>query len=478
MLIANHSKKYALLSFFKVNDPFRVFGIILLLGVLRLPYILMDIPLLSPELMWMLTGERMASGYHMYVDIIDDNGPFSAGVYWVIDLIVGRSLLAYHLIAAAVILFQIMYVNHLFIQYKSFDDNTYLPALVMGVLFHLSFDFLTLSPALMGTTFIILALGRLFSLTLLNQESTESVLMVGVYGGIAACFHFPMVFFLPFLVLAGIIVSGFSFHQLILSLVGYLQPLVLCALYYFWIDGLSDFILEFIFATRIIESYQYVTYLDIIVLFVVPIGFALSGFFMSSVLQRHTVNQQKQQQLMLIFLVFAVFALFLANRRNPYQLVVLLPGLTYFITQIFIYVERKVVLKSFFYGFLISVPLVGYSWTLYKINTETIYTYAIRNDSKYDAFKSKEIVVLGADIGYYQNATLSTPFLNYNLSKRILADFEDFADMTNTYLQFSREKPEYIIDEEGVFQSLLIQIPALENLYKEESKGIYKLRKS
>jgi hypothetical protein len=214
-----------------------------------------------------------------------------------------------------------------------------------------------------------------------------------------------------------------------------------------------------------------------LILFVVPIGFALSGFFMSSVLQRHTVNQQKQQQIMLIFLMFAVFSLFLANRKNPYQLVVLLPGLTYFITQIFIYVEKKVVLKSFFYSFIIAVPLIGYGWTLYKINTGAIYTYAIRDDRKYDLFSRKSIVVLGSDIGYYQNATLSTPFLNYNLSKRILADFEDYGDMTNTYLQFSREKPQYIIDQEGVFKSLLIQIPALETLYQEEREGVYRLRR-
>lgn len=467
-----------MLSFFKVNDPFRIIGIILFLGLLRLPYLLMDLPLLSPELMWMLTGERMTAGYHMYVDIIDDNGPFSVGIYWLMDFIFGRSLLAYHLLAAAVILFQIVYVNYLFIKYRSFDDNTYLPALVMAVLFHLSFDFLTLSPALLGSTFIILSLGRLFSLTLLNQDSTESVLMVGVFGGIAACFHLPLIFFLPFLIVAGIIVSGFNFHQLILSLVGYLQPLILVALYYFWIEGLQDFILEFIFATRIIETYQYVSYWDILILFIVPIGFALSGFFMSSVLQRHTVNQQKQQQLMLIFLLFAVFTLFLANRKNPYQLIVLLPGLTYFITQIFIYVEKKVVLHSFFYSFLIIVPLVGYGWTLYKMNTGQIYSYAIRDDRKYDDFRNKSIVVLGSDIGYYRNATLATPFLNFNLSKRILADFEDYNDMTNTYLQFSREKPQYIIDDEGIFKSLLIQIPALENLYYEEKNGIYKLRRS
>jgi hypothetical protein len=436
----------------------------------------MDIPLLTPELLWMLTGERMAQGYNMYLDIIDDNGPFSAGVYWLIDLVAGRSLLAYHIVAALIILFQIIYINHLFIRYRAFSDNTYIPAMIMAVLFHLSFDFLTLSPALMGSTFLILALGNLLSLTLLSEDSTESVLMVGVFGGLAACFHFPLVFFLPFLMVAGIIVSGFSFHQFVLSLVGYFQPILICALYYFWNDGLMDFVTEFIFATRIIEAYIHVTYLDLILLFFLPIGFAVSGFFISSVMRTQSVNQQKQQQIIMLYLIFALLPLLLANRRTPYQLIPLLPGLTYFINQIFMNVDRKVVLRSFFYGFVATIPLVGYAWAFHKVSSGRIEAYAVNEGRNYDFTRGRRVVVLGTDLAYYRNALPATPFLNYNLSKRVLTDFEDLNDMATTFKHFSAEKPEFIIDEEGVFESLLIQIPALNDLYVRQRDGVYKLR--
>src|SRR5690606_40421078 len=72
-------------------------------------------------------------------------------------------------------------------------------ALPILVLFQLSFDLLTLSPALMGTTFALLALGQLFSQTVRHQENPESVLLVGIFGGTALCFHFPFVAFLPFI---------------------------------------------------------------------------------------------------------------------------------------------------------------------------------------------------------------------------------------------------------------------------------------
>src|SRR5690606_7720362 len=116
---------YLLLSFFKLNDPFRLLGIVFLLAILRIPYLLLEIPLLQPELIWMLIGERMSNGYSMYVDIIDDTGALSAGVYWLIHLIAGKSLLAYHVVAALIILFQASYINHLLIQYKAFEENTY-----------------------------------------------------------------------------------------------------------------------------------------------------------------------------------------------------------------------------------------------------------------------------------------------------------------------------------------------------------------
>ena len=59
---------------------------------------------------------------------------------------------------------------------------------------------------------------------------------------------------------------------------------------------------------------------------------------------------------------------------------------------------------------------------------------------------------------------------------RILKDFDDFADMASVYQQFLLEKPELIIDQEGVFEELINRIPLLEDLYKKEALGIYILK--
>lgn len=463
-----------MLSFFKINDPFRIIGIILLFLALSTPYLLMDRPLLTPELSWMLVGERLSSGHFLYVDIMDDIGPFSAYVYWLIDILVGRSWWAYKTIAALIILFQTAYINRLFILYKAFDHNTYLPALVMIIIFHFSFDLLTLSPALMGTTFVLLALGQLFSQTLLNEENTESVLLVGIFGGIAACFHFPLIVFLPFLLVAGITVSGFSFSQLILSLVGYFQPFVLCCIYFFWIGGLPEFITEFVLATRMTSSYPHVSYTDLLVLISPPLAFAIIGYFIGTLTSSITVNQQKQKQLMLLYSIFALCSIFFANRRTPYQMVIILPGLTYFISQIFIFLTHKKQLLVLFYAFFLSVPLTGYFWALNKIKDNKTWNYTL-GPSK--GIHGEKILVLGDDISAYQNAQIAGPYLNFRLSKRVLTDYADQEKMVEVYLHFIKEKPETIFDQEGLFEKLLVRIPALGEIYTKKEEGIFILAK-
>lgn len=444
--------------------------------LLRVPYLLLDIPLLQPELIWMLTGERMADGYAMYQDIIDDTGPLSAGVYWLIHELFGSSPPVYQLIAAIILLFQISYFNSFLIHYKAFEDNTYIPALVMVVLVHLSFDFLTLSPALMGSTFILLALGQLFSQTVRHQESPESVLLVGLFGGIALCFHFPFVVFLPFIVVAGVAISGFSLLQLVLCLTGYILPFILCGLYYFWIDGLEDFLSVFVFATRFMDTYAHMTYWQLAQLFVLPLLFTFGGFFIGSVLKRLTVNQQKQNQLIILFFVFSLPTIFVANRIVPFQLVVLLPGMAFFISQIFIYLKKNRLKAIIFYSFFLGVPLVGYIWKHIYLRAGEENSYTVNFGKEYEFTDNQAILVLGDDLGFYRKSTLAGPYLNFSLSKRSLSDLSDAENLTQIYRVFSEEKPAYVIDEEGVFANLLQYLPDLKESYDLEREGVYRLK--
>src|SRR5690606_8406900 len=197
-------------------------------------------PLTEPQLLWMVLGERLSDGYYLYLDVIDDTGPLSAGFFTLIHLLFERNQLAYELIGRLLVLFQIIYWNTVLIRYRVFEENTYLPAIIMAALFHLSFDLTDLSPALLGSTFLLLAIGQLFSQTVLQKETSESTLLMGIYGGLATGLHMNFAIFLPFIIFTGIAISGFSARQLLLSLVGFFLPILLLLVFYYWNNGLSE----------------------------------------------------------------------------------------------------------------------------------------------------------------------------------------------------------------------------------------------
>jgi hypothetical protein len=436
----------------------------------------LEIPMLKPEMTWLLIGERMAEGKAMYIDIVDDTGPLSAAVYWLCHLAFGRSWLALKILALVLAMFQITYLNGIFIYYKSFKENTYIPALLLVILFHLSFDLLTLSPALMGNTFLVLALRHLFSQTVLQKEGSDSILLIGLFGGIAACFHFPLVTFLPFMLISGVIVSGFSFRQLVLSLIAYSLPFTIIALYYFWNDSLWIFFEEFVIDPRRVDRYPHVGLRDLLVLFLPGMVFSVMGFVVGAVLQSQTVNQQKQFQLMFLFVLFGIGSLFLSNRITPYQLVMILPGMAYFGTQLFAAYEKGPFIKALSWIFILGIPFGGFLWIVLKSNSGEINTYAIEFTEKHASTEGKRILVLGQDLGYYRNSSLGSRYLNYSLTKNVLNDTTDLRNSAEVFRVFSTEMPQVIIDDDGLFENLSNRLSPLQDIYQKQGDGRFELR--
>lgn len=466
-----------MISFFRINDPFKLLAVLAILIFLTSTYIwVLEIPMIQPEMIWLLIGERMAEGKAMYIDIVDDTGPLSAAVYWLCHLAFGRSWLAYKVLAAVIVMFQITYLNGIFIYYKSFKENTYLPALLLVVLFHLSFDLVALSPALLGSTFLVLALRQLFSQTVLQKEGSDSILLIGLFGGIAACFHFPLVTFLPFMLISGVIVSGFSFRQLVLSLIAYAMPFTIIALYYFWNDSLLLFFQEFVLDPRQVQRYHHVGLKDLLILFMPGMVFSAMGFVVGAVLKSQTVNQQKQLQLMFLFILFGLGSMALSNRITPYQLVIILPALAYFSTHLFVNYEKGPFIKALSWLFVLGIPFTGFVWIVLKSNSGSVNIYAIEFEQKHRSTNDKKILVLGDDLGYYETASLGSRYLNYNLTKNILRDSTDLRNSAEIFRVFSTERPQVIIDQDGLFESLSNRLAPLQQIYRKEGEGRFELK--
>ncbi|WP_229800492.1 hypothetical protein [Mongoliitalea lutea] len=430
----------------------------------------------QPEMIWMLLGERLAEGGHMYKDVIDNTAPLSAGVFWMMHVLFGKSLLAHQLLAYFLICFQIIYVNNLFFNFRTFEENSYVPALIMGVLFHSSFDFIRLTPMLMGSSFLILAVGQFFSQTVLQKENTSSALLVGLYLGIACCFHFPLIAFFPYLLVVGVAIGGYNFSQLILAMVGYFLPLACVTTYYFWIGGIGEFFSEFLLTSKLEFSYKHVSLQDLFFLMVIPVFFTTIGIIYGSFFKSLTVNQQKQLQIMLIFFLSAVVVVFLSNRNTPYQLVLFVLPMCYFISLFFLSNSSGILMTILTYFFLMGVPLTGMFWLFQKTALNESNAYTVKQENRHEIANGKKVLVLGTDLGYYWNASLATPYLNYFHSKKLLTNYLDMSSMAQVYQAMRMDMPEIIIDEEGVFMELIHVFPSFKELYVLERRGVYVLK--
>ncbi len=461
-----------MLRFFKVNDPFRLVGLAIYLLILTSLYLVWNpLPITSPQLIWMILGERLGQGFFLYQDIIDDTGPLSAGFFTLVDFLFGRSQLAYDLIGRVFILFQIIYWNTTLIKYKVFDENTYLPAIIMAALFHFSFDMLSLNPAMLGSTFLVLALGQLFSQTVLQKETSESTLLIGIYGGLAAGFHPSYVLFLPYLIFTAITISGFSFRQLMLSLVGYTLPVLLISVFYYWNDGLQEAI--DIWPMILMSSKStFQSYWSWLIVAAFPILLSLVGYFLSAVLKGSTVNQQKQRQLIILWLVFASAEFLFIKKQAAYQLIIFVPGFTYLITQFFLHVRRGIIPKLGFYLLILGLPV--FAWWYWQTNVDNPEYFV--SDQTNPSLKGKNIMILGPNIAEYQDAKLGGPFLNYQLSKIYLDQERDLPEKARLYQMLQNQEPEIILDQEGKFQAMLNDFPELSRHYVLERKGYFVLK--
>ena len=420
--------------------------------------------------MWMVLGERLSEGHLLYVDVIDDTGALSAGVFTGLHLLFGRSEIAYLLLGKIFVLFQIYYWNSTLIKYRVFDENTYLPAIVMAALFHFSFDLMYLSPTLLGSTFLLLAFGQLFSHTVLQKESSESTLLIGIYGGLATGFHWNFVFFLPFLIFTGLSISSFTVRQLFLAIMGFLLPILLILVFYFWNDGLEQ-ALQVWPIVFTYPNYVYQPYLSWLAPGIFPLVLALAGYFIGSFFRGATINQQKQRQLILIWLLFSAGLFFLVKNTASYQLVIFLPAMSYFITQFFLYFNWTLLLRPAFFGLVLALPIWGMNY--WQERTKVDATYFVTAPIEKDPLIQKGLMVLEENPSPYLTHSLDGPFLNFHMSASYLKQEKNLQQKAQVFQMIRRQQPEQVYDKEGLFKALLEELPALKEFYNEDKPGRY-----
>ena len=453
-----------MLRFFRINDPYRLVVIFLILVIVRLiqGYFISDYSYY--ELKWLLLGEWLAKGFNMYTETFDYTGPFAAVIYKSLDLLLGRTPFSFYIFSTLLIILHASIFNSLLLKNKVYNENSYLPAFLYVLLIVSIPDFMTLSPQLMSLTFVLLTLRNVLR-RIDNQVTDELFLTSGIYIGIASMLYLPSaVFFLVFL-FSLILFTTAIFRRLALYFFGFILVFSLCWVYYYFMDSAPLFLERFLIDGLLANSSKSTPIMDLL-LIAGPLGLIfLFSVFKTLGSARLTNFQQKVQQVFWIFLVGALVTFTLSIEKSVFELLFLVPVIAYFLTHYFILIRKRIAVA-------IMPGLVIFGLLSFSIYSYQDLTKSLTLDS---TIPSKEgIMVLGEKLEVYSETEKLTPCFSHYVSKRALGRIDYYTDATLFYDLLIQSDPEIIVDELEIMTKLKFRFPYLEENYTKVDEKTYR----
>ena len=450
--------------------------ILILLVLVRMPLFLLDFPLLRPELSWFLIGEKINQGWVMYKDLDDNTGVCSALIYAFVDLIAGRSTAVYHALNIGIVFLQAIVLNFTINENNLLKSKTYVPALLYVVSASLFFDFYTLSPPMMATTFLILSLRYLFQ-QMKQQKRDSSVYMMGFYIGIAGLFYTPAILFIFLILFSVLLYSSSSMRSLLIAIIGFLFPLVTVGLYYYWNDALGLYLKDILIYSFTELDYWYLSPKAILFLVIPSTGLMAWAMLRLSTGTGYVNYQVNSRLVMIFYVVVAVLTFFISPKKSAYHLFLFVPAMAYILGDYFLNVKSLFIRGIQFYSFFMVVWSLGFMYddSPFFRNSLVSSKKIVVDEQKYKAVG--KVLVLGDDVDYYFNNTLATGYLNWRVAKQHFKNLSYLPQLMSINDRFSQELPDAIIDKEQVIERVFERLPELEKNYEQRDDGIYYLIK-
>jgi hypothetical protein len=465
-----------LLTFFRLNSLFHIFSLLLLVVIIKVPFFGGKLPILLPELEWMLVGEKIHHGSFLYKEVWTNVGPLSAFVYWAIDISFGRVQAVYEFIAILIVYFQALYFTFACNTRQTFLEKNYIPGLVYVILMSLSFDMSKLSPVLLSTTFLLFAFNKLIKQMERREGVSDEVFEVGLYIGIAALFHQPSMIFIAWSIASLIFFTNANLRQHFLAILGFVLPLFLVGLYFYFYNSLEEFKYNWFSGIFRIKQYTLEDFKSAFIAVTVPISLAFLGFLRLTQASRYNSYQQRTQQIMLLWSVVSLLGLFLSPNVAPMQFIIFVPCLAYFITGFFLHIKGKFlpeILFTILFLFIVFVQFQGVTPFLGK-GYEQLADMRIKPKELPELMKGQKMLVIGERIDEYTYGKSATCYLNWDLSKIDLENPDNYESIINIFDNFKKDPPTIIIDKQNVIPKIFNRIPALAADYQATKlKGIY-----
>ncbi|GAA4019732.1 hypothetical protein GCM10022408_37300 [Hymenobacter fastidiosus] len=470
-----------MLRFFKSPLPSRLVLLVLLILTVRLPLLWLGVPLTAAELRALLVGERLHEGAQLYRTLYDSTAPLAALLFGALDSLLSRPLWLYRVLALALLLFQALRLNLVLNRADVHPERGFVAALTYLVLASFTADLDTLSPLLLGHTFIIAGLSALLP-TSREGYDNRRLFRAGFLIGVAALCYLPLALFLLVGLFAVIIFAANSFRSFLLLVCGFLFPYAVAATYFLYTDSLPGFA-QFHLRPTLSGLVAGADGLPLFVqlrLLLIPGLVLLVALGRSFTTSLGLVFQIKFQQLMLIWLLVAVAMAAAGRGTAPGTFVLALPPLTYF--SLFLWQKTRhawipEVVLLLLLGLVVGVRYRMVLGLEKAVPIPAEQSYAGQPNPAYAALQGRSVLVLGPDRRPYMQAPLATPYLDWQLSQVDFGHLNEYAAVFRVAQNFARQPPEYIIDDARLMRELQYKVPRVFGRYQPTSlPNVYRWR--
>lgn len=455
-----------MIRYFRINDPYRLVGLFVLLLLIYLPFFIVDGPLTVTDLRNLVLGEKQNEGYRMYVGVIDSSAPLAAWMHEFLDSLFGRSLLPRNIIAFMIIFLQSAYVGILFISKRVFNENTYVPSLLCAVLFFFSWDTLSLSNELLGSCFLLFALSNIFQEIEFRSQRDESIFNVGLCISIASLFAFSFVVYLFCAIVILLLFTRNNLRKYLLLIFGFLLPHLIVISTAFLTDSLKAIWWYYYLPNLSFGQISYVSGRTLLTLCAVPLLYFLISLIMLNREARFSKYQTQILQATLLWLLFSITFVFYSKSLQPQTLIVFIPGLSLLFTHFFLLIRRRKFAEMNAWILFLGITTVTYLSRFDKIESVDYSGLVVREARDND--KGKRILVLGEGWDLYRDNHLATPFLNWSLSQPIFEHPEYYENVTRVYRALKVDPPDAILDSRDLMAPFFDRMPELKAQYRRQ----------
>lgn len=463
-----------MLSYFRINDPYRLIGLLVIMTLLSLPLFIDTPPLTYPELKSFVVGEKVTEGNSLYSELIDSTPPLASWLYGSFDWIFGRSLTIRHILAFLILFTQSAFLGIVFIDKKVFSENTYIPSLLFSLLAFISFDSQSLTADLFAFGLMLLALNNLFKEIEFRIQRDETIFNLGLFISLASLLSFSYSIYLPGAIIILALFTRSTPRKYVLLIFGFLLPHLFLMGIYCLKGNMADIWYNFYVPNFSFSSQALMGSGSLLVLCAIPLFYLFLSLFILNRDAHLTKYQSQIFQAVFVWFVFAVIQILLVNDRRPQSLLMVIPPTSFFLTHFLLLIRRRKIAELNLIILLIAIVAVAYFGRYQKIDRIKYDGMIVKESSS--PIKQKRILVLDDQPSLFVQNKLATPFYDWSLSKQIFEQPDYFEHMLKVSRTLESDLPEIIIDPNNLMKGFFSRLPALEAKYEKSPEG-YRLKK-